>query len=70
MTEQVKIPQAIKQQIALLNARITNVNISLSDLLREMDVTFKAFATRIAELEKENTELKAKKEKTLASTNQ
>ena len=60
MTDQVRVPQAMQQQIALLNARITNVNISISDLLREMDATFKAFAARVAELEKENAELKAK----------
>ena len=60
MTEQIKVPPAMQQQVALLNARITNVNLSISDLLREMDATFKAFAARAAELEKENAELKAK----------
>lgn len=63
MIEQLRFPQAIQQQIALLNARITNINISISDLLRDMDATLRAYAAKVAELEKENAELKASQSK-------
>lgn len=57
MTEQLKIPSEIGQQISLLNMRIGSVNLSLTDLIREIDSTLKAMALKIAELEKENSGL-------------
>ena len=69
MTEKQTVPQQsiqptpeFVQQISLLNARVTNVNLANADLLREMDNTFKTMATTIAALKKENAELKAKAE--------
>jgi hypothetical protein len=50
----------LQQQISLLNARVGNANLSYGDLLKEMNNTFTAMATTIAELQKENAELKAK----------
>jgi len=65
MTEQqnqqeVQFPPELKQQINVLNARISNANFAQGDLLKEMNNTFKAMATTIAALQKENAELKAK----------
>lgn len=50
----------LQQQINILNARINNANFAHSDLLKEINNTFKTMTTTIAELQKENTELKAK----------
>jgi len=50
----------IQQQINILSMRINNANLANSDLLREMDTTFKQFLTKISALEQENVELKAK----------
>ncbi len=55
-----QVPLEFKQQIGILNARISNVNLAVNDLLREMDGTFKAMVATIAALQKENAELKAK----------
>ncbi len=54
----------LQQQITVLNARISNANLAYGDLLKEMSSTFKAMATTIAELQKENVELKAKPKET------
>lgn len=48
------------QQISTLNARIINVNLANADLIREFDTALRTMAKRIAALEKENQELKAK----------
>lgn len=66
MTEQknqqegVPFPPELRQHVGVLNARITNVNLAVNDLMREIDNNFKAMATMIAALQKENAELKAK----------
>ncbi len=60
--QEVQFSPEIKQDIGNLNARITNVNLAINDLLREMDITFKAMTTLIAELQKENAYVKAKAE--------
>jgi hypothetical protein len=66
MTEQknqqegVQLPPELRQHIGVLNARITNVNLAVNDLMREIDDDFKAMAAIIAALQKENAELKAK----------
>ncbi|MBT0159746.1 hypothetical protein G4O51_07155 [Candidatus Bathyarchaeota archaeon A05DMB-2] len=51
-----------QQQLAVLNMRVQNVNLAFNDLLRDMNELLKTYATRIAELEKENAE-KAEQEK-------
>ena len=48
------------QQLAVLNMRVQNVNLAFNDLLRDMNELLKTYASKIAELEKENAELKAK----------
>lgn len=53
-----------QQQMAVLNMRIQNMNLAFNDLLRDINELLKTYAARIAELEKENAELKAKNEKT------
>ena len=58
--ERVQLPRELQQQISVLNARISNANFAHGDLLKEMNNTFKAMATTIAALQKENAELKAK----------
>lgn len=62
MTTNGQIPQfspELQQQISILNARISNANIAQADLLKELNNTFTKMITTIAELQKENTELKA-----------
>jgi sensor histidine kinase YesM len=59
-----EVPPAIQKQINLLNARISNANFAQSDLLKEVNNTFKTMVTTIAELQKENNELKAKTKET------
>lgn len=56
--------EKMQQQLAVLNARVQNVNLAFNDLLRDMNELLKAHAERIAELEKENAELKAKPKET------
>ena len=58
--QSVQLPPELQQQISVLNARISNANFAHGDLLKEMNDTFKAMAKTIAELQKENAELKAK----------
>ena len=48
--------EKFQQQIAVLNARAQNVNLAFNDLFREVGELVK----RVAELEKENSELKNK----------
>ncbi len=55
--------EKMQQQLAVLNMRVQNVNLAFNDLLRDMSALSKAYAERIAELEKENAELKAEQEK-------
>lgn len=62
--EQLQLSPELQQQISVLNARISNANLAYGDLLKEMSKTFKAMATNIAELQKENAELKAKPKET------
>jgi hypothetical protein len=62
--QNIQLPPEFVPQFNLLNARITNANLANVDLLKEIDSVFKAMATRIAGLEKENAELKAKTVKT------
>lgn len=50
----------LQQQVNLLNARANNANLAYSDLLREIDNTFKTMATTIEKLLKENVELRTK----------
>jgi hypothetical protein len=50
----------MQQQLAVLNMRVQNVNLAFNDLLHDMAELFKTHTARIAELEKENAELKAK----------
>ena len=57
-----QLPPELQQQITVLNARIGNANFAHGDLLQEMNNTFKAMATTIAALQKENAGLKAKQE--------
>ncbi len=40
----------LQQQVSILNARINNMNLAHSDLLKELDSTFKAMAQTIATL--------------------
>jgi glycine cleavage system regulatory protein len=58
------LSEKTKQQLTVLNMRVQNVNLAFNDLLRDMTELFKTHTARIAELEKENAELKAKQEKT------
>lgn len=60
----IQLSPELQQQISVLNARISNANFAQGDLLKEMNNTFKAMATTIAELQKENAELKAKPKET------
>ena len=55
MTQEPKqeLPPAIQQQLGLLQLRI-------SDMMRELNNTIKAFADSYVALQKENAELKAK----------
>lgn len=55
--------EKMQQQLAILNMRVQNVNLAFNDLLRDMNELLKTYAARIAELEKENAELKAEQEK-------
>ena len=61
-TQGLQLSPELQQQINILNARIGNVNLAHSDLLREMDSIFKTMATAMVALQKENAELKAKVE--------
>ena len=65
MTEQnsPQLSPELQQQISLLNARISNANFAYGDLLQEVNKTFKAMATTITALQKENEELQTKPEK-------
>jgi hypothetical protein len=58
--QSLQLQPEIAQQIGVLNARITNVNLANNDLLHQMDATFKLLMTKISALEQENAELKAK----------
>jgi hypothetical protein len=60
----VQLSPELQQQISILNARIGNANFAHGDLLNEMNNTFKAMATTIAALQKENAELKSKNKET------
>jgi hypothetical protein len=60
-----QLPSEIQQQIKILNMRITNANLANSDLLHEMETTFKQLLAKISTLEQENAELKAKPKETL-----
>jgi hypothetical protein len=60
----VQLSPELQQQLGVLNARISNANFAQADLLKEMNNTFKAMATTIAALQKENAELKAKPKET------
>ena len=62
--QRIQLSPELQQQINVLNARITNANFAHGDLLNEMNNTFKAMATTIATLQKENAELKAKPKET------
>lgn len=62
--QNVQIPVELKQQINVLNARISNANFARGDLLKEMNNTLGTMVTTIATLQKENTELKTKAEET------
>ena len=53
----------MQQQLAVLTMRVQNVNLAFNDLLRDMNELLKTYAARIAELEKENAELKTEQEK-------
>ncbi len=53
----------LQQQVSILNARINNANLAYSDLLREIDSTFKVMVATIAVLQRENAELKVKLDK-------
>jgi len=56
----IQLSPELKQQLATLNARITNLNIAQNDMLKEMENTFKALVSTIVALQKENAELKTK----------
>ena len=56
--------EKIQHQLAVLNARVQNMNLTFNDLLRDMNELFKTYVARIAELEKENADLKAKPKET------
>jgi uncharacterized protein Yka (UPF0111/DUF47 family) len=56
--------EKMQQQLAILNMRIQNLNLAFNDLLHDMNELLKMHAARIAELEKENAELKAKPKET------
>jgi hypothetical protein len=56
----IQISPELQQQINILNARINNANFAHADLLKEMDNTFKAMATTILVLQKENADLRVK----------
>ena len=43
----------LKKQLSTLNARVANVNLSVNDLLREMDNTLNATILTIAKLQQE-----------------
>jgi len=60
----IQLSPELKQQLSVLNARISNANFAHGDLLTEMNNTFKAMMTTIATLQKENAELKAKPKET------
>ncbi len=45
--------------------RISNANLANSDLLREMEITFKQLLAKISTLKQENAELKAKPKEAL-----
>ncbi|MCW4048063.1 MAG: hypothetical protein NWE99_10985 [Candidatus Bathyarchaeota archaeon] len=53
----------IQRRLAVLNARVQNVNLAFNDLLREMGELVKAYSDRMITLEKENAELKTNKKK-------
>jgi hypothetical protein len=63
--ERVQLSLELQQQISVLNARISNANLAHGDLLQEMNNTFKAMASTIVALQKENVELKGKPKETL-----
>jgi hypothetical protein len=60
----------LQQQIGILNARITNVNLANADLLKAIETTFKTMATTIIMLQKENDELKNKRTEKLENSTQ
>ena len=62
--EAIQLSCELQQQLGVLNARISNANFAQADLLKEMNNTFKAMATTITALQKENAELKAKPKET------
>jgi hypothetical protein len=58
--QDIQLSSELQQRISILNARINNANFANADLLRETDNTFKAMATTILTLQRENVELKVK----------
>lgn len=57
----------IQEKLSILNARISNVNLANTDLVKEMSSLFKTMTDEISVLKKENADLKAKQEKTSKS---
>lgn len=58
----IQVMPELQQQISVLNARISNINLANSDLLRAVESTFKTLMKIIAVLQKQNAELKQKLE--------
>ena len=56
--------EKFQQHLTVLSMRAQNVNLAFNDFLREVSTLSKAYADKIAELEKENAELKAKPKET------
>jgi hypothetical protein len=59
-----QLSPAIQEKLSILNARITNVNLANADLVKDICSLLKAMADENSVLKKENTNLKAKQEKT------
>ena len=47
-----------QRRLVVLNARIQNVNLAITDMLKEVDMLLRAYSDRVAALEKENAELR------------
>jgi hypothetical protein len=62
-----QLPPELMRQIGILNARITNANLANTDLLREVEITFKAMTIEMEKIQKENFDLRTKPEVTKES---
>ncbi|MBT0160770.1 hypothetical protein G4O51_12390 [Candidatus Bathyarchaeota archaeon A05DMB-2] len=55
--------EEFQRRLAVLNMRVQNVNLAFNDLLREISDVLKAYADRVAELEKKDEKTTGREKK-------